>query len=130
MPKTKSISQLKKLADKWCSEYVRQSFADWKGDVECYTCYKKFPWKNIQNGHYISRVYTNTRWYLPNLRPQCFSCNVMKSGNMAEFAIRLERETPGILEKLWEWKHRSASGNTRKDLEMVIEFYKSKIKKL
>lgn len=128
--KIKSISQLKSLADKLCSEYIRRKYANWKGEVKCFTCDKMLQWKQIQNGHYISRVYSNTRYYEPNLRPQCYSCNIMKHGAMDEFAIRLERETPGILKELNNWKHRPTSGNTREDLQLIIEEYKTKIKKL
>ena len=122
--KEKSISQLKKLADKLCSLYIRTKYADWKGEVRCYTCDKVFTIKTIQCGHYVSRVYTNLRWAEINLRPQCYSCNVMRRGNMDEFAVRLERETPGILKELNDWKHRPSSTNTRQDLLFIIDKYK------
>lgn len=124
---TKSISELKKIADELTSLVVRQKYANWKNEVKCYTCDKWLPIKSIQCGHYISRVYSNTRWYEPNLRPQCYSCNIMKKGNMDEFAIRLEREKPGILEELNEWKHRNSSPNTRQDLLVLIEDLKNKV---
>lgn len=127
-PENKTISQLKKEADKLCSLYVRQLGADWQGFNYCYTCGVKKHWKELQAGHYISRVYTNTRWHLPNLKPQCYSCNVMKRGNMDEFAIRLEAETPGILKELNTWKHRPSSPNTRLDLYGIIEKYQELLK--
>lgn len=128
--KESSISQLKAKADKLCSEWVRRSYANWKDEVKCFTCDKMFTVKTIQCGHFISRTYTNTRWHLPNLRPQCYSCNIMRHGNMDEFAVRLERETPGILNELYSWKHRPSTDNTRKDLELVIGFFKEKLKTL
>ncbi len=121
--KTKSISQLKKQADKNFSLYIRKKYADWKDQVRCYTCDKTFPLKEIQNGHFVSRTYTNLRWSEKNCRPQCVSCNVFKRGAMDEFATRLERETPGILAELNLWKHRPSSTNTRQDLLMIIEKY-------
>ncbi len=128
--KEKSISQLKKIADKLTSELVRRSYANWKEEVRCYTCDKIFTVKTIQCGHFVSRVYTNTRWLLSNLRPQCYSCNVMKNGNLEEFAARLERESPGIVIELNNWKHRPSSSNTRNDLLSLIEVLENKIKKL
>lgn len=128
--RVKSISSLKKEADKYCSLYVRQSNADWQGMVECYTCYKKFLVLGIQCGHYISRVYTITRWLLINLKPQCYSCNVMKHGAMDEFAIRLEAETPGILKRLNDLKHTKVSTLKTQDLQMVINDFKEKLKNL
>ena len=128
--KEKSISQLKKEADRLCSLLVRQGGADWKGNARCFTCLVEKPWKELQAGHYVSRIYTNLRWHLPNIKIQCYSCNVMRRGNMDEFAIRLEKETPGILKVLNDWKHRSASKNTRQDLLVVVDEFKNKLKKL
>lgn len=126
----KSISQLKDIADELCSEYIRRKYSDWKGEVACFTCGKVKRWQEMQNGHYISRTYNNTRYYDPNLRVQCYSCNVMKHGNYDEFAIRLERETPGILEHLNTWKHRKSTESTRIELIELIFDYKEKIKAL
>jgi hypothetical protein len=130
MKKVKGIAQLKKEADKWCSLYVRQKGADLNGMNTCYTCGVKKHFKELQCGHYISRVYGNLRYYEPNLRPQCYSCNVMRHGNMAEYAIRLERETPGILEKLHQAKYLPPSSFKALDLLDLIEIYKQKIKEL
>lgn len=128
--KHKSVQKLKKDLDKVFSEYIRKKHADWKGEVECYTCYKKFPIKNIQNGHFVSRVYTSLRWSIDNCKPQCYSCNIMKNGNMDEFAARLERETPGIVNQLNVWKHRPVSPLKALELELNIKEYKNKIKEL
>lgn len=122
--------RLKKNLDRVCSEYVRRSYADWQGNVRCYTCDKQFHWKYTQCGHYVSRTYNNLRWDLRNLRPQCYSCNVMKRGNMDEFAFRLEQETPGILKELNTWKHRKATTLGVLDLKMLIDDFKSKLKLL
>jgi len=122
--KEKSISNLKKEADRVFSLFIRKKYANWKDEVICFTCGKVFKITEIQNGHYVSRVYNNLRWSEKNCRPQCYSCNVMKNGNMDEFAIRLEKETSGILQELNMWKHRPSSSNTRNDLLMVIEKYK------
>ena len=127
---TKSIPQLKDIADELCSEYIRRKYSDWKGQVACYTCGKVKPWQEQQNGHYISRTYNNTRYYEPNLRVQCYSCNVEKRGNYTEFAIRLERENPGALEMLDIWKHRESAESTRMELINLIFEYKEKIKTL
>ena len=119
----KNFSQLKKQADKVFSLHIRTKYANWKGEVRCYTCDKVFTIKTIQCGHYVSRVYSNTRWLPENCRPQCYGCNVMKRGNMDEFAIRLEKETPGILEKLNIWKHQTSTVVKRLDLIYIINSY-------
>lgn len=122
---TKSISQLKQIADELCSEYIRRKYSDWQGNVSCYTCGKVKRWQEQQCGHYISRTYNNTRYYEPNLRVQCYSCNVEKRGNYTEFAIRLEREKAGTLEHLDMWKHRKSTDSTRMELiELIFDFKK------
>src|SRR3990167_1596747 len=107
--KNKSISQLKKEADKIFSLFIRKKYANWKDEVRCFTCGKTFKISEIQNGHYISRIYTNLRWSEINCRPQCVGCNIFRRGAMDEFAIRLESEKTGTLKLLNDWKHRPTS---------------------
>jgi hypothetical protein len=127
---TYSIPKLKEVADKFCSEFIRRKYTDWKGETQCYTCPAKKRWQEMQNGHYNSRIYINTRYYEPNLRPQCYRCNVLLKGNYTEFSIRLERETPGILKVLDDWKHRKSEESTRYELLDLIEGFKNKINEL
>lgn len=127
---TYPIPKLKQIADDFCSEYIRRKYADWQGNVACYTCGKVKNWREQQTGHYISRTYNNTRYYEPNLRVQCYSCNVEKRGNYTEFAIRLEREKAGTLEHLDQWKHRPSTESTRLELIELIFGFKEKLSKL
>lgn len=129
MNKQKTILQLKKILDKLVSEYVRRRDADFNGYISCYTCGVKKHWKEIQCGHYISRTYSNLRWSLENLRPQCYSCNVMRHGNMDEYALRLEREHPGTLEVLSRWKVKTTPLKYFEMIELIDEF-KKKLKNL
>jgi len=126
--KKKSISQLKKQADDLVSQFVRRSTADWKGYNSCFTCGITKHYKELQCGHYVSRTYNNLRWSLLNLRPQCYSCNVMKRGNMDEFAVRLEKETPGILKQLNMYKHMPSGSIKRLELIKLIEEFKEKLR--
>ena len=128
--KQKGIAQLKKIADKIVSEYVRRKDADFNGYNSCFTCGVKKHYKELQCGHYISRIYGHTRYYLPNLRPQCPACNIFKHGNMDEYALRLERETPGILEELNRWKKMPPTPFNWIELNKLIEDYKQKVKAL
>jgi hypothetical protein len=121
----KTIAKLKKEADRLCSEYVRRSHPP-----VCYTCEKKFGnWKELQNGHFISRYKLTTRYDLENLRPQCVGCNYF--GNQTHiFALKL-------LEELGEEKYKELlkRGNqtlqiTRKWIEGIIEDLKGRIKDL
>ena len=123
----KSFSQLKKQADKVFSLFIRKKYSNWKDEVRCYTCDKVFNVKEIQCGHYISRVYTNLRWAEENCRPQCYRCNVLLKGNLDEFSIRLEREKRGTLERLHNWKHLPSTPVKRLDLIDIIKKYEKAI---
>lgn len=125
--KKKTTSQLKKELDKVFSQYIRQKAADKEGFVLCYTCGVKKHWKEMQNGHFVSRVYLATRFEEGNVRPQCVGCNVFGGGKVVAFAANLEKEQPGIVGLLY-----------RKAQEIVkdypysqkIEEYKIKLQEL
>jgi hypothetical protein len=124
--KKQGVQQLKKKADKWCSDYIRQ-----RDKGVCFTCGCKKEWKYQQAGHYISRVYGNLRYYEKNVHCQCYSCNVMKHGNMDEYAIRLQQKYgKDILEELNKYKYMPPTPFKVADLLNLIEEFKIKIKKL
>ena len=130
IPKRKTVSQLKKDADSVTSELVRRSAADWQGLVKCYTCPVKKHWKQMQCGHYESRMYNGTRYELKNLRPQCVACNIFKMGNKTIFALNLQKEEgQGILEEL-RAQAIKITQFTANQLEMFIVSLKDRLKKL
>lgn len=87
-----SRSKLIKEADRLASLYVRQSYANTDGLVGCFTCNGVYPWKKIQNGHYVPRGHKYTRWELDNMRPQCFLCNCRMYGQAFIFRENLVEE--------------------------------------
>lgn len=102
-PKAKTLGWWKKEADRLCSLYVRQVFADSDGMVACYTCGKKKHWKEMQCGHFVTRANIATRYDLANLRPQEVGCNYFGGNNVtAIFANKLEAERPGIVAELYK----------------------------
>jgi len=107
------------------SQYIRQKYADSFGMSRCYTCLKQAHWKDLQNGHYISRGHMNTRWDEENCRPQCVGCNVFKNGNYTEYAHRLLQEIgEDGLNALME-KKKLIRQWTVKELEEKIAYYKN-----
>lgn len=59
---------------------------------DCYTCGQTdLQGRNLQCGHFITQSTCSTElaYDLRNLRPQCFSCNINKSGNWLAFETRL-----------------------------------------
>ena len=127
--KTKSLSQLKRDFDSVFSRYIRLKYSV-NGKCQCVSCGKWKKIKEIQAGHYCSRVYLSTRFDERNVHCQCLSCNVFKKGNLDEYALWLIGEYgEGILEELnkkkWEPKKYS-----RLEYNSFIQIYKDKIQKL
>lgn len=118
--KAKTTSQLKKEADRVFSIYVRLKYSDHNGYCECFTCYAKKHYKEIQNGHFVSRSHLSLRYDERNCRPQCAGCNIWGRGRPAEFGIRLEQENPGIVVTLLQESQRIV-----KDFpyQKIIDYY-------
>ena len=123
-PKTKTW--YKKKLDQVFSRFIRQKYADNFGDVRCYTCPKKAPVAEMQNGHFVPRQYLTLRWDERNCRPQCYACNMLYNGQPSAFAARLESEEPGIVGEL-ERIRKAIRQWTIQELEEKIAYYKEKI---
>lgn len=91
-PKKPTITSLKKKLDGIFSQYIRQKYANEQGNCSCYTCGVKKHWKELQNGHFVSRSQLATRFDEDNVRPQCVGCNVFGDGKTALFATKLDEE--------------------------------------
>lgn len=128
--KGKTYAQLKRELDAVVSQFVRRSAVDANGLVQCITCRKPYPVADIQCGHFISRVHLSSRWEARNLAPQCYACNVLRRGNVGEFALYLnQRYGPNIIAELVE-KKRESIKFTRADLQAKIDHYKSRLETL
>ena len=120
---SKSVSTLKKELDRVYSIYIRRKDADTNGLATCFTCGIRRPWKELQNGHYVSRAHNNTRFDDFNCHVQCMACNVFKHGNMDMYAIKLrEKYGEGILEELNRRKN-IIKQFTATELQTLIEQY-------
>ena len=134
MKKEKTHAKLKKELDKVFSQYVRWVNADDKGLVECYTCYVKKPVKEMQNGHFISRRHTSTRWLynadMVNCMPQCQKCNIWSQGEQLKFYRRLVSEYgEEKIEQVIQLSKRTEKVS-KADMVYLIDMYKEKLKKL
>lgn len=123
-------SELKKWKAKtWklMSEWVRRKDADWRGMVQCYTCYEWLPWQEAHAGHHFhGRLDFDER----NLRPQNAACNTYKGGMLNVYAKRLIKEN-GL--EWYEQLERDAAQHPGYRLEELKEIYnalKEKISKL
>lgn len=94
--KTKSQikKQLKKTLWKIISPIVRAS------SNHCFTCNKPlYPSEKHAGHHWPKGSHRAVEFDMDNLRVQCVSCNLHKSGNLAEYGYRLRHE---IGEERWE----------------------------
>lgn len=125
-----TLRSLKNKLDTVFSQWVRRRYATSQGYAVCVTCHKVAPWKELQCGHFVSRVYLATRWDDRNCAVQCYGCNVGRNGNYAEFsAYMLRKFGPGIIDELLARK-RSLVKYTIPDLQSLIEFYQQKLSAL
>ncbi len=79
--KLKPLKSLKKLAWKEFSIYVRQSNADWRGYVPCFTCGVQLVW-NSEEAHAGHFIHDKLDFDPININPQCQQWNYWKKGNI------------------------------------------------
>lgn len=124
--KRNTNSYLGKIAWSKFSKWVRTRATNFQGYVECFTCRRLFPIKEMQAGHCFHRG--NTQWKAidfdpEHIRPQCGGCNGPQSGKTAEFTLRLVQEL-GI-EKVKEFERRRVQEQplTPDELKEIIKLY-------
>ena len=125
--KPKTVSKLKKELDALFSRYIRQKYANESGLVECFTCKCVKHWKEMQNGHYIPRSFSSTRYDEKNNHPQCPACNIFGGGKYDVYAVELEKKYgQGILQELAE-KKKIRKQFKPYELEALISNYKERV---
>ena len=101
--KKEKLSALKKKADSVFSQYIR-----YRDGGKCITCGTVKPVKEMQAGHYVSRVCLYLRYNLVNVHCQCYACNCMKHGDLITYRQKLlELYGLSVVEKLEmdRWNH-------------------------
>lgn len=127
MKKLPTLKRAKVRAWDAISLYVRQVDADPEGYVKCFTCSTTKHWKELDAGHFI---HNKLDYDLDNLKPQCFSCNRKKSGNLAIYLERLlELCGHEVVEELMRKKN-IVTNYTVTDLLAIEEKYKNLTKEL
>ena len=126
-----TYASLIKELDKWFSYYVRLKNSDKNGYCRCISCGKIFFWKDIQNGHYMSRRYMSTRFAEDNCRPQCVACNIFNQGNIQMYRRALVRSIGEQRVDLIEVRARQESRNwSLFELKQMIAYYKKEVDRL
>ena len=130
LSKRPTLGKLKKKAWSVLSEFIRRSYADQGGTVECYTCGKLMFWKECHAGHAIPGRHGAVLLDPEIIRPQCPVDNIWRGGCYEVFATKLIREN-GL-----EWFERKLENSrqvrkwNRSELEEFIETYKNKLMEL
>lgn len=91
---------------------------------KCYTCDRDYEFKKLQAGHFIQGRGAKILFIEDNVHAQCYSCNVMKHGDLIEYRIRMVRDF-GIerVEELENMRHAVGEWDYE-ELEKVYEKYK------
>lgn len=129
--KKPTVSQLKKRADTAFSIYIRLRDAEFRSGslwCQCITCSSWKPIKQIQNGHFQSRRYMNTRFHEQNCHAQCVKCNIFNQGEQYKYSLYVDkRYGPGTSTKLEQLAKQIRKFKTYELEEMILQ-YKTAIK--
>lgn len=121
-----SISLLKEKADDIFSVFIRR-----RDGGRCYTCGKVKEWKYQQCGHFVSRGCNELRYHEKNAHCQCYSCNVLKGGNMIVYLRRMkEKYGMRLINRFLKIHARDNKHWKSQELKDIIEKFKAKVKKL
>ena len=135
MSKTKlktagSYKTLEKKLDRIFSEYIRLKAAYEGGYCQCITCGKFYHWRELDNGHYISRTVKAVRFNEINCNPQCTWCNLRRQGQHHIYRDKLiEIYGKEEVEKL-ENLARIGGADNSDSLQIKIVEYRKKVKQL
>lgn len=128
-PKTNTYRDFEKKLDRVFSEYIRLSKSN-DGYCTCVTCGNIHHWKEIHNGHFISRSVKATRFNEINCNPQCVRCNSFRQGEHHIYRKYLiNKYGEKTIEDLENTAHLGGSYSAY-DLENMISEYKEKVRKL
>ena len=115
------INKLKKKAWRLFSIHIRESSADWRGNVQCYTCGKTLPWKKAHAGHF---KHGKLDYDPRNVHVQCVGCNLYGRGRLDVYAMKLVDEYGADILK--DLERDSEKIYTYEELEDIIKKYGKK----
>ena len=130
--KENSASFLIKKADTLFSKYIRLRDSiktTWTYErCKCITCDQEYEIKLIQNWHFASRRFYQTRWLDKNCNAQCYMCNCWLWWEQYKHWKKID-------EMYWEWTAEQIMSMTRsiekvntENLKQIIENIQNKLK--
>lgn len=123
-------SEWKKLHKKcWelQKQYLRKKWANFQDLIECFTCYKMIPIKEIHCGHFWHGALD---FDLRNIKPQCAGCNMFRNGDLANYSSRLIREHGEEWFKELDKDAHSHPGYTIEELKEICSKYQNLLMKI
>ena len=124
----KKISTYKKKAWDLLSKVKR--YVDWvdgNGNNTCYTCGTVKPAKEMQAGHLLDGRSNSILFEERALKPQCYSCNCMKSGNKEVFIPKfIDEHGRELYDELMIQKKQTLK-ISRSEYEEMIKSYKERL---
>ena len=128
--KLKPITKLKKEMDAIFSTYVRLRDLTLNGEAVCVTCNIAKPYKQMQNGHFMSRRHMSTRFEEMNTAVQCMGCNMYNQGMQYEMSKYLDKKYGEGTAEDMQILSRQIKKIGRIDYDYLIDLYKEKVKQL
>ena len=118
--------QWKDKADKYFSEFIRLRDSDEQGMVTCVTCSHRGHWRQLQNGHWITRGHEATRFDELNCNTQCRGCNYNGGQHLRHEAAIVRKHGAEAVQKLTD-KARATCHRTALDYKFLAETYRSRV---
>ena len=116
--------------DKIFSEFIRLRDSDDNGICRCISCGKPHHWKEMDNGHFISRRHMSLRYSEKNCNAQCRYCNRFDESNFIGYWHGLtDKYGEGTENTLYAVKHASYK-LTKFELRVMIDHYTELVKEL
>lgn len=122
--------KLRDEADRIFSLFIRLRDTDADGNGKCITCPRVQFFRRMDNGHWVPRQHTSTRYEEQNCHLQCKKCNGFEGGMQDVYALEIDKKYgTGTAEKL------KIKGTNRMKEEVllylwVIDKYTPKVDKL
>lgn len=130
MPKKKkTIAKLVDAAAVLLQKYVRLKAADENGYCKCVTCGRSYHWKEMDGGHFISRVSMATKLLEENVHPQCKNCNGFHKNEIGYTLFMIDYYGRDFVEDLHQMKY-TIKKYIRSEVEEMIQDLRQKIKEL
>ena len=132
--KRKTLTSIKKKAWTLFSIYIRtRDCLKTTGCASfglCITCGKRYHFKLLQAGHFISGRHNANLFSEEGCHAQCYNCNINLRGNTLEYRRKIIEMYGKGYDEVLEQEARQTLKFTPQDLEEIIIEYKEEIKLL